>query len=136
MKIKFLVAEDVRMEANGKFTILGLFADDVIIMQAGIESESIPSGIPFGFEKITFLIHVSKLLGEHKFSGELFDPSGESYRPRMPLGEMNIKEGESHAILLEVKPFIVKKTGTYLFNFYVDEGKTPFTFEVIEKAKS
>ena len=38
MKVNFLLAEEVRPEANNKISVLGLFAGDIVIMIKGVRA--------------------------------------------------------------------------------------------------
>lgn len=130
MKIKFLMAEEIRPEINGKSSVLGLFPDDIIVVQAN-RPEGISPEIPDGIERLSFLLNVSDLPeGSHFFKGNITDPSGAAYNPLGSLGEETIKKGFSRSIVVEVKPFIVKQKGIYHFNLYVDDLLTTFPFEV------
>lgn len=130
MKIKFLMAEEVRPELNGKSTVLGLFADDVLLMQ-GKRPEDAPQEVPDGLERLTFLLNVSDISeGLHHFKGNITDPSGAPYNPVSSLGDETIMKGLSRSIVVEIKPFIIKSKGVYHFNLYVDDVLTSFPFEI------
>jgi hypothetical protein len=130
MKIKFLVAEEVRPELSGKSTVIGLFPDDVLIMQ-GKRPENAPPEMPEGIDRLSFLMNVSDIPeGKHHFKGNISDPSGEPYNPVSDLGEEILPKGISRTIVVEMKPFIVKKKGVYHFNLYVDDELISFPFEV------
>lgn len=136
MKIKLIVAEGVRSEVGGKFTVLGLIPDDVIIFESN-RPENAPADMPDGIEKLVLLLVVSELEdGVHKFKVKIFDPSGEPYKSEIDLGEGVVDKGTSHSIILEIKPFIVKKYGIYRFDFYVDNKLSSFPLEIRAKPKS
>lgn len=135
MKIKFLVAEEIRPEENGKLTILGLFPDDNLILSA---KEAVPEGMPQdtprGIDKLVFFISLSDTSSRlSKFKVTITDPSGELYKPETDAGEGRIAKGTSRSFIIEVKPFIVKLTGTYIFNFHVNNKVYPFPFEIRER---
>jgi hypothetical protein len=130
MKIKFIVAEEIRPEISGKATVLGLFSDDVLLLQ-GKRPEGANPEIPDGLERVTFLLNVSDVpAGKHNFKGNITDPSGAPYNPVTSLGEEDIKKGFSRTIIVEIKPFIVKTRGVYHFNLFVDDMLTTFPFEI------
>lgn len=135
MKVKFLMAEEIRPEASGKLTILGLYPDDNLILSS---REAIPEGVPpetpRGMEKLVFLINVSdasnKLL---KFKVRIIDPYLELYKPEIQVGEGKIKKGASRSFIIELKPFIINLVGVYVFNFYVNKEVFSFPFEIREQ---
>jgi len=136
MKIKFLLAEEVRLEMGGKSTVVGLFPDDVLLMQVTRPVGASPD-MPEGIDRLAFLLNVSDVPeGMHNFKGNITDPSGAPYNPVTALGDENIKEGFSHSIIVEIRPFIVKSKGVYHFNLYVDDVLTTFPFEIRQQAIS
>jgi hypothetical protein len=136
MKIKFLVAEEIRLEAANKLTVLGLFPDCTIILNP-IRTKDAPAEIPPGIDKLSLLITVSELSeGEHQFKGRIFRPSGEPYNDETSFGEANLAKGISRSIVVEIKPFVVLEYGVYRLDFYVDESINSFNFDVREQPKS
>jgi hypothetical protein len=136
MKIKFLVAEEVRPEVGGKFTVLGLIPDEVLIFESR-RPENASADIPDGIERLALLLVVSELGdGVHKFKGQIYDPNGEPYNPEIALGEGVIEKGTSRSMIIELKPFVVKKYGIYRFDLYVDDKLASFSFEIRSKQKN
>lgn len=137
MKIKFLIAEDIRPEAGGKLTILGLFPDDNIVLAKEDYPEGVPPETPRGIEKIAILISVSDAPNRKlKFKGKITDPSGALYKPEMQLGEGRVEKGTSRSFLVQIKPFIVEIEGVYIFDFYVNKEMYSFPFNIREQSIS
>lgn len=134
MKVNFLIAEEIRLEAQSKLTVLGLFAGDIIIMVKGARPEGVPENTPAGLERLAIVAIVSEAPdGEHKFKGRLVEPSGELYKPESALGEAMSKKGYSNTVVVELKPFIVKQPGIFRFEFFVDDQMFTFPFEIREQ---
>lgn len=133
MKVNFLIAEEVRPEVNGKMTILGLFAGDIILLVKGARPEGVAADTPVGLERLAILVIIGETEGEHKFKGKLVEPSGELYKSELALGEATLKKGFNHTIIVELKPFIVKQEGIFNFEFFVDDQKFTFPFEIRER---
>jgi len=134
MKVDFLISEEVRPEANGKFTVLGLFPGNIVILMKGTRLKDTPEETPDFFEKLVFLVVASDMSeGRHKFSGSLTDPAGKTMKSKEAFGEADVKKGFTHAIILEMKPFTVRLFGLYTFNFFVDRKKFSFPFEIREQ---
>lgn len=136
MKVNFLLAEEVRPEANNKISVLGLFAGDIVIMIKGVRPEGVPEDTPGGLERLAILSIISDAPeGLLKFKGRLIEPSGELSRPEFALGEATTKKGFSHTVIVELKPLIVKKPGIFRFEFFVDEEMFSFPFEIREQTQ-
>lgn len=134
MKIKFLMAEEMRPEASGKLTILGLFPDDNLIITNTAYPVDVSPETPRGIEKLVFLVNVSDApKGKLKFKARITDPSGGEYKPEMQLGEGHVEKGASRSFIVELKPFIVDLIGVYVFNFYVNKEIHSFPFEIREQ---
>lgn len=133
MKIKFLVAEEIRPEMGGKFTVLGLIPDEVLIIESK-RPENAPAEIPDGIERLALFLVVSELAdGVHKFKGQIFDPNGAPYNPQVALGEASVEKGTSRSMIIELKPFIVRTYGAYRFDLYIDDELASFSFEIRSK---
>jgi len=128
------MAEEIRPEAGGKLTILGLFPDDNIILTKAVYPEGVPPEIPRGIEKLVFLISVSGAPNRKlKFKVRITDPSGGLYKPEMQLGEGRVEKGTSRSFIIEVKPFVIDLVGVYIFDFYVNKEIYSFPFEIREQ---
>ena len=136
MKVKFLIAEEVRPEAEGKLTVIGLYSGDTIILI----KKDLPPDLP---EKVEIIPAIERLAilatvgdtpkGVHKFKGRIVDPSGAEHKPVMNLGEAAIEKGTFHNVLVEIKPFVTKIEGVYHFEFFVDDDMFDFPFEIRER---
>lgn len=131
MKVNFLIAEEVRPEANNKVSVLGLYAGDIVIMLKKNLPQGVPEGTPAGFERLAILATICDAPdGVHKLKGRIVEPTGELYKPESSLGESAIPKGFCHLVVLELKPFIVKQPGIFTFEFFVDDQMFTFPFEI------
>jgi len=131
------MAEDIRPEAGGKLTILGLFPDDNIILTKAAYPEGVPPEMPRGIEKLVFLVSVSDAPNRKlKFKVRITDPAGELYKPEMQLGEERVAKGTSRSLIIEVRPFVINLVGVYVFDFYVNKEIYSFPFEIREQSIS
>lgn len=136
MKINFVIADEIRQEIGGKQTILGLYADGTIMLEATEELNTSTTEVPRGIERLAFLVNVSDISEEkHRYKGQIICPSGLPYGEEISFGEVIIPKGKSRTIILETKPFLIKEKGTYHFNFFVDDVLYPFPFNLIEREK-
>lgn len=133
MKVKFLIAEEVRRETEGKVTVLGLFSGDTILLVRRDQPKYLPEQVQVleAIERLAILVTIGDApAGIHKFKGKMIDPLGGVHHPEMPLGEAQIPKNFFHTIIVEIKPFITKIRGVYRFEFYVDEELSTFLFEI------
>lgn len=133
MKVKFLLAEEVRPELSGKQTVIGLFADDVLIVgDPSQPKEALSSEIPFGIDRLTFLINVTDAEeGPYQFKARILDPSGQDHGPEIILGDaVMIEKGTSKTFILEAKPFMIKEKGVYQYVFLANDKPYSFPFEI------
>ena len=134
MKINFLVAEEFRPEAGGKQMVLGLYPDDMIVLEPRPNIDYSPN-IPEGLDRLSFLITISDAPeNKHRYKAQIIDPSGNPHGPEMSLGESEIEKGTSKTFIIESKPFIMSGKGLYHLNFYVDDELHSFPFGLILKS--
>ncbi|MFS0754486.1 hypothetical protein ABC383_07280 [Noviherbaspirillum sp. 1P10PC] len=131
MKTKFLIADEFRLEASGRHIGIGLWPDDVLVIQNGARSAEAGSDQNYAIERLGFLIVVSGLEeGTHKFRGTIFNPSGIAHSPDIDLGDLEVARGQSASVVLSAKPFVVTEFGLYRFDLQVDSLLISNTFEV------
>lgn len=139
MKINFLIADEIRPEAGSKQTVLGLYADQTIILEPNPSpTPSLPPlpenfVVTSGIERLAFLINVSEIEGKHSFKGQIIDPSKNPHGSEMVFGEFEIAPKMSRTFVIEAKPFQVKETGTYRFILTVDDKEYELPFNIIER---
>ena len=133
MKVKFLLCDEIRREIDGKLIALGVYLDDTLVMDmsrdiANPEPEASPL---IGIERLTFLINTSDCNGEHfKFSAQVYDPNGNTPGLEMDLGEATIEAGTSHNVIVESKPFVFSRHGTFRFDFRTNQTTHSFPFYI------
>lgn len=134
MKINFFIADEIRPESSGKQTILGLFADNTIVIESQNPPPIIAANLPTGIDRLAFMINVSDSPDEkHSYKAKIIDPSGKNHGPEMQFGETVLGMNSSRTIIVEAKPFIFSGKGTYYFNFYVDGNLHSFPFKVVDR---
>lgn len=133
MKINFLIADEIRPEMGGKQTVLGLYADGIIMLGTPPQLDTSAPEAPEGIERLAFLMNISDVPeGKHKYKGQIIDPSGNPHGPEISFGEEETPKGKSRTIVVETKPFLIKGKGTYHFNLYFDDVLYSFPFGLIE----
>lgn len=134
MKITLLVADEIRPEATGKQTVLGLFADNVVVVKIPPKPVDVPDDVLPGIERLSFLVNVSQLPeGQYSFKAQFIAPSGQPAGDALSLGDgVQVSTGKSHSIVIESKPFILKEGGEYHLAFWVngEEHRLPFEIRI------
>lgn len=134
MKVSFLISEEVRSELNNKISVVGLYAGDVVVILKGARPEGIPEDTPFGLDRLTILAIITEAAeGELDLKGKIINPSGEVDQEDIPLGKAIARKGLSNTVVIEMKPFIVKVSGTFKFELSVNQEKFIFPFEIREQ---
>ena len=131
MKLKFLIADEVRAELSGKQTVIGLYADDVLV----VNDVERPSEVPFAIDRLSFLVNISDVsVGVHNYKAQILNPAGVKLGQEIPMGESQIEKGKSHTLVLEAKPFVLDGEGIYRLDLYIDNVPHSFPFEVRKSA--
>lgn len=131
MNIKLLIADEFRHEASGKVTVLGLFADNVVIVKIPPKAEEIPENAPAGIERLSFMVNVSAVPeGSYEFEAQFITPSGAPMGEVMKIGNVEIKEGKSFTTVVVSKPFLVNEGGEYHLAFQVNGVEHQLPFEI------
>jgi hypothetical protein len=135
MKVDFLIAEEIRPEVGNKLTVLGLFPGNIIvILKRELPKDTLPKGVSAGLDRLSILATISGASdGLHKFKGRIVEPTGDLYQPEAVFGEANTKLGFAHTVIIELKPFVIKQMGVYRFEFFVDDEKFVYEFEIREQ---
>ena len=131
MRTKFLIADEVKPEPNGKQSVRGLFPDDTIILSFPPNYTETPGTPPPGMDLLTCMLSVAGLApGKHKIKGQLLDPLGK-LNAETPAVDFEVAKGNSHTFPFTLQPFIVSGgAGAYTWTFRVDERECTHAFSV------
>jgi len=131
MKLKFLLADEVRAELSGKQTIIGLYADDVLVVNDMERPAGVPPDAPIAIDRLSFLVNISHVsVGVHNYRAQIVSPAGVMHGQEILMGEAKTEKGKSHTLILEAKPFVLAGEGIYKLDFYIDNIPHSFPFEV------
>ena len=134
MKVSFLISEEIRLELNNKITVVGLYAGDVVVIIKVERPEGMPEDTPSGLDRLTILATITEAdEGELDLKGRIINSSGE-VGEEIPLGKATVRAGLSNAVVIEMKPFIVKVPGIFKFELFVNNENYLFPFEIREQA--
>jgi hypothetical protein len=133
-RVKFLLCDDVRAEADAKLTIVGLYADDKIIVNTALNpapiaapSLPLPRGLPvYGVPQLAIASIVLDGIGTYPALGEFRDPKG-NVIIRIVLGDALLVIGKTATLIVKGGTFPVTQFGTY--KFVLTLGTTDFSFD-------
>jgi hypothetical protein len=113
-KIHSIICDDVREEKNNKFSLMGIYGNEIIF-------NKVPAILP----KLCFLLMIEDVKERfHEVTIALKLPSSEAQifkRPGMPEGV----SAKNYNYILGISPFRVEETGEAKFNVYFDNSKRP-----------
>lgn len=135
MRVKLIMADDIRQEASGKQTVIGLLADDTSLLPANVFpdkepdlTESVELNEMAAIEQLTFMASICGLNeGDHKVSWETLTPGGQVVATSGPV-EIHARKGRSNSLVFQFKPFPVFAQGEHKIRLRVDEEEVDLPF--------
>jgi hypothetical protein len=130
--VKFLLCEDVRPEADGKLTIIGLYADDRMIVNVtpGVAPPP-PAGVPiYGVPQLAIASIVLDGVGTYPAGTEILDPTGGSMG-KVAMGDAVLSAGKTATLAIKSGPFPVARFGSYKFVLTLGPATFSFDFEIL-----
>lgn len=129
-QVQFLLADGVRQEQGGKFTVLGFYPGNGVLL-----NQPLPKKVPDGFKGVALpglTLIITLFDGNGSFSGDLkiIRPSGEL----LGKGSTNIviekNKGKSASLLIPIEPFPVTEFGDYQATLKLGAHKYDFVFRI------
>jgi hypothetical protein len=131
--IKFILAEDIRNESDGKFSLLGVFPGE----RFAIGGEPPPglTNAAFFIQSLIFLFIISGGdEGKHPGHFKIIGPDKKTVVMDTPINQpVEIMKGRSAVFVSGLKPFLGPAFGTYTAQLQIGGNKYKFPF-TIEKA--
>lgn len=127
LRWKTLLADDVRVEADGKVSVIGLYADDKLNINfpAGVPDPS--KANPVLLEGVCILTIVMNLRVPTLFNMGLFNPSGQ----RVAKGSMTIEAGAVNHSISRFRPLPVSELGLWRLEFKDDSTSYDYFFSIV-----
>jgi hypothetical protein len=128
--VRFLLAEDVRQEAGGKFSLLGVFPGEKIFVGGSLASGT-PPNVAFVLASLAFVFIVTE--GEGRFDGRfiVIAPDGKTAVADTKIDGIEIR-GQISTVGSAAKPFIGPSFGTYTVQLEIGSAKFKFSFDVLK----
>jgi hypothetical protein len=131
--VKFLVAEDIRIEAAGRFTLLGLFVGERFLV-AG-PPKVIP-GMAFALPSLGFLFIIDKGAGRVPGRLVITAPDKKTVVGDSLIEAIEMTSGLHSALANVSRPFIGPSFGTYTVRLEVGTAKFAFPLTVEKTPES
>ena len=134
-RVRFFLADDIRADGP-KPLILGLFADDLVLL----ESPSEPSNEkPVSIQGITVLASFIDCNGSFDVETSLYKPDGTPVFEALKMddGVTVTQEGETPMkninLIFKFSPFTISSLGTYKLDVKLDKKTYSYEFQVLMK---
>lgn len=105
-----VIVDDVREEAHGKLSLLGLYGNGIVVTP-------LPGSIP----KICFFTRVIGGDEEHTITFSLIDPKGKDLIDKKEPMKISPKPEMVGNVNLTVTPFNIKEEGEYIFKIHIND---------------
>lgn len=133
MNVRYFISDDVRQEVNGKTSVVGLYADNVIVLNnqnTDGSVQSITKETPLAIDRLSILINVSDIVGLLEFEFQIIDPDGNSHTEKATIGKAELEKGMSYNLIVQAVPFTFHIPGIYKLRFYVNGEFSDLPFEI------
>jgi hypothetical protein len=133
MNIRYFISDDVRQEINGKTSLAGLYADNIIVLNnenTDGSTQSITKETPLAIDRLSFLINVSDIVGSLEFEFQIIDPTGNPHNEKATIGKIELAKGMSFNVIVHAAPFTFHIPGIYKLRLYVNGEAHDLSFEI------
>ena len=132
-RIRFFLAEDVRAETT-KPMIIGLFLDDIIVIEIPAEQPDPSKEAPIVLQSITILSSFIRCKGSFEANISLYQPNGTAIFEHQKIDggvESDQSEGMSNInFIAKFMPFSIFEFGQYRFVIKLDEQEYVYMFGI------
>ena len=127
-KFRMIVADDVRVEQDGKVTAVGMYTDDIVVAHIPPTVPEPTMEIPHAIPGLTFLVTVIGLEGTYPVSLRLVSPKPNQHAPESK--SVEFRPGGSANFILRAQPFLFASFGSKTLIAKVGEFEEAFSFEI------
>jgi hypothetical protein len=128
VKCNFFIADDIRIEQGGKPSLLGFYADNIILVRMPKKSKDPTKDRPIGIGSFAILANFVGVKGTHDVEMELFGPGGPSL---LKTGKGKLSSvTENLNFISQFRPLPVVGFGQYKVVIMLDQESFAFTFDI------
>ena len=130
-QVEFYLADDVRIEADGKVTAVGLYPDRVMVLLVPLDAAEPSREIPYAIDGAAFLVNVGRLIGEHTVSITVGQPVTGTGDPITRTHTVLFTDPSASANMVgRFRPLLIASFGVKTVTIAVDDVVFVRTFEV------
>ncbi len=127
--VKFILCEDVRMEAHQKLALLGVFpADSITVL--GPKAPADGAGVA-QLASLAILVMLKDLEGSFDARLRITDPDGRFAFDEV-MGKVELQSRSDATLAWKAQGFVVPKFGVFRADLILDDRSYPFEFEIID----
>jgi hypothetical protein len=132
--VKFILAEDIRQEALGKSSLLGVIPGERFLV-GGPPPAAAPANVEFVLSSLAFFFAITGGEGSFKGRFRILGPDKKTVVVDMPIDKpIEVVGGKGAVFATASKPFIGSAFGTYSVQLELDKAKFSFPM-TIEKGR-
>lgn len=129
MEIKYYIADEIREEKSGKPMLIGLYPDNVILINVPEDPQSNPGNLDFSYQlnKLSFLINFRDETDAPTTLSvdlEYFRPNNILIGEKQRVPPFQLEPGKSTSLIIESSPFIVYESGDHYFRITINGTET------------
>ncbi len=127
---KFLLAEDIRMDAGGKPIVLGLYVNDMILVDLPDNTPEPSASQPIILPEMAVLASFPDTNGTFSGTLSIIDPAGKIVL-QTGAGEFQTESTGILNIVSKFRPFAVENFGQFNFTVELDGKIFEFPFSIV-----
>jgi hypothetical protein len=128
--VRFILCEDIRVEANGKVSMAGIYPGELIVLLQNIAEAALPAGTIAVLSRLCFVFFVSGPPGSVAASINVYSPNRDQKVIESKPLPGKIEQGRTGTIGFTGSTFPVPALGSYAVELKLDEELHEFGFVV------
>lgn len=131
---RFLLCEDIRAEALGKISLIGVYVGERVVVWPLPGRKPTDTKDVAQIGPLAFVVVVSGPSGKYKTAFELVNPDGKRWGSKQ-LGKLEIKDDAASLLATRALQMLVPKFGQYVVRFSLDGSRFDFPFQITPAPK-
>lgn len=128
--VRFILCEDIRVEANGKISLAGIYPGELVVLLQNIAEAALPAGTIAVLSRLCFVFFVSGPAGSVGASINVYGPSRDKKIVESQSLPGKIEQGKTATIGFTGSTFPVSALGSHTVELKLDEELHEFSFVI------